>query len=180
MSLSKNLQNGTMAALGALAIFGSASPSLAVAKTDQKALVAALDDEYRAEAIYAAVIKKFGEARPFINIIEAELRHAAMVKAEMDRLGISYAKANPWLDKEHAPASLLEACQQGIIAEQENIALYDKLLPTIQDVQVRETLSTLQWASRERHLPAFERCVARGGAMGRGPGRGMNGQDRDQ
>jgi rubrerythrin len=180
MSLSKNLQNWTMAALGALAIFGCASPSLAVAKTDQKALVAALDDEYRAEAIYASVIKKFGEARPFINIIEAERRHAAMVKAEMDRLGISYTKTNPWLDKEHAPASLLDACQQGIIAEQENIALYDKLLPTIQDAHVRETLSTLQWASRERHLPAFERCVARGGAIGRGPGRGMNGQDRDQ
>jgi rubrerythrin len=180
MSLNKNLQNGALSVLGALAICGCASPSLAVAKADEEALVAALDDEYRAEAIYAAVIKKFGEARPFINIIEAERRHAALVKAEMDRLGISYDKANPWLDKEPAPASLLEACQQGIIAERENIALYEKLLPTIQDAQVRETLTTLQWASRERHLPAFERCVARGGVMGRGPGHGMNGQGRDQ
>lgn len=180
MAINKNLQNGTLSVLGALAICGCASPSLAVAKADQEALVAALDDEYRAEAIYAAVIGKFGEARPFINIIEAERRHAAMVKAEMDRLGISYEKANPWLDKEQAPASLLEACQQGIIAEQENIALYDKLLPSIQDAQVRATLTKLQAASRDRHLPAFERCVARGGAMGRGPGRGMNGQGRGQ
>ncbi len=178
MSLNKNLQNGTMAALGALAICGCASPSLAIAKADKEALVAALDDEYRAEAIYAAVIKKFGEARPFINIIEAERRHAASVKIEMDRLGISYNNTNPWLDKEQAPPSLLEACQQGIIAERENIALYDKLLPTIQDAQVRKTLTTLQWASRERHLPAFERCVARGGTMG--PGRGINGRGRDQ
>ena len=96
----------------------------------------------------------------------------------MDRLGISYNNTNPWLDKEQAPPSLLEACQQGIIAERENIALYDKLLPTIQDAQVRKTLTTLQWASRERHLPAFERCVARGGTMG--PGRGINGRGRDQ
>lgn len=178
MSINGNIQNGTLAALGALAICGCASPSLAIAKADQEALVAALDDEYRAEAIYAAVIKKFGEARPFINIIEAERRHAASVKVEMNRLGISYNKTNPWLDKEKAPPSLLEACQQGIIAERENIALYDKLLPTIQDAQVGKTLTKLQWASRERHLPAFERCVARGGAMG--PGRGMNGQGRDQ
>ena len=44
--------------------------------------MAALDDEYRAEAIYDAVMQKFGEVRPFINIIEAERRHAAMAKAE--------------------------------------------------------------------------------------------------
>ena len=54
---------------------------------DAKALRMALDDEYRAEATYAAVIETFGEVRPFIRIIDAERRHAARVKAEMDRLG---------------------------------------------------------------------------------------------
>lgn len=49
-----------------------------------EALRAALDDEYRAEATYAAVITAFGEVRPFINIIEAERRHAGMAKAEFE------------------------------------------------------------------------------------------------
>lgn len=149
----------------------SASASGATRK-DAEALRAALDDEYRAEATYAAVIDAFGEVRPFINIIEAERRHAARVKAEMDRLGIGYDPANPYLGKLAAPATVLAACEQGIVAEVENIALYDRLLPAIEDPQVRETLSTLQWASRERHLPAFRRCAARGGEMGHGPGRG--------
>ena len=138
---------------------------------DAKALRMALDDEYRAEATYAAVIEAFGEVRPFIRIINAERRHAARVKAEMDRLGITYDPVNPYLGSISAPPTLLAACEQGVSAEIENIALYDRLLPTIRDEGVRAALSDLQRASRERHLPAFERCVARGGQAGRGPGR---------
>lgn len=64
------------------------------------------------------------------------------------------------------------ACEQGVAAEIENIALYDRILPTAEDESVFATLTDLQSASRERHLPAFERCVARGGEQGRGQGRG--------
>ena len=141
------------------------------ADTDGRALRMALDDEYRAEATYAAVIDAFGEVRPFIRIIDAERRHAARVKVEMDRLGITYDPVNPYLGSISAPPTLLAACEQGVSAEIENIALYDRLLPTIRDEGVRAALSDLQRASRERHLPAFERCVARGGQAGRGPGR---------
>jgi rubrerythrin len=152
---------------------GVASASAAApSRGDVDALRAALDDEYRAEATYAAVMAAFGEVRPFVNIIEAERRHAARVKGEMDRLGIGYDPANPHIGKLTAPASLLAACEQGVAAEIENIALYDKLLPTVQDAQVRETLAALQAASRDRHLPAFQRCAARGGEMGRGGGSG--------
>jgi rubrerythrin len=148
-----------------------ASPLQAVSLADTKALSMALEDEYRAEATYNAVLGSFPGARPFINIIEAERRHADRVKAEMDRVGITYAKTNPYLGTFKAPASVLEACQQGIVAEEENIALYDRVLPSVTDGQIRETLTALQSASRERHLPAFQRCVARGGAMGAGRGR---------
>lgn len=153
-----------------------AAAAPAPAEADVAALHAALDDEYRAEATYAAVIAAHGEVRPFINIIEAERRHADQVKAQMDRLGLSYDPANPHLGTLTAPVSVLAACEQGVTAEIENIALYDRLLPMIRDPQVRETLTRLQWASRERHLPAFKRCVERGGAMGRGPGDGGGGR----
>ena len=148
-----------------------------VSDGDASALRFALDDEYRAEATYAAVIEEIGGVRPFINIIEAERRHAARAKAEMDRLGITFDAANPYLGTIAAPANLFAACEQGVSAEIENIALYDRLLPTIRDQSVRATLADLQWASRERHLPAFERCVARGGQMGQGRGGGRHGRN---
>lgn len=110
-----------------------AAGSTGVSSVDADALLLALDDEYRAEATYSAVIEAFGEVRPFINIIKAERRHTARAKAEMDRLGITYATANPYLGKITAPATLLAACEQGVTAEIENIGLYDQLLPTIED-----------------------------------------------
>ncbi|WP_271440000.1 ferritin-like domain-containing protein [Pontixanthobacter luteolus] len=144
----------------------------APAATDAEALELALADEYLAEATYTAVLKKFGDVRPFSNIISAERHHADLVKAEMDRLGLEYSPGNDLIGQIEAPETLLSACETGVTAEEENIALYDRLLPGIVDPQVRETLTKLQWASRERHLPAFERCVARGGQAGQGAGQG--------
>ena len=144
----------------------------ALANDDRTALLAALDDEYKAIATYEAVIAEHGDVRPFINIVEAERRHASRAMAEMDRLGIAYPAANPYSGKLQAPATVLEACEQGREAEIENIALYDRILPSISDESVRSTLTDLQWASRERHLPAFERCIANDGVMGRGAGHG--------
>lgn len=148
------------------------SESPAASSTDADALALALEDEYRAEAMYEAVMTAHGQVRPFSNIIRAEKRHSARVREEMTRLGIEYTDTNPFLGKITAPATLLEACQQGVDAEIENIALYDEILPTIADNQVKATLTDLQWASRERHLPAFQRCVDRGGEPGRGSGHG--------
>jgi len=157
------------AAVAALAPTGLAAAPVEPVKG---ALQRALDDEYRAEATYQAILDKHGAVRPFINIIQAERRHADMVKAEMARRGMAIP-TNPYAGKVTAPPTLLEACQTGVTAEQENIALYDKLLPTVTDPQVKDVLTRLQWASRANHLPAFERCVARGGTPGMGPGGGQ-------
>ena len=159
---------------GSAAIMTNSSAGAAATNPVHSALLAALDDEYKAEATYQAVLDKHGDVRPFSNIILAEQRHQEMVKAEMDRRGWAYGP-NPYTGTIKAPATLLEACQTGVTAEIENIALYDKLLPTIDDAAARDVLTRLQWASRENHLPAFERCVARGGTPGRGPGGGGGG-----
>ena len=120
---------------------------------DADALALALEDEYRAEATYDAVMAAHGEVRPFSNIIQAEQRHSERVRAEMSRLAIEYSDTNPFIGKVTAPATILKACQQGV------------------DAEAKATLTDLQWASRERHLPAFQRCVDRGGEPGRGMGR---------
>lgn len=42
---------------------------------DFTALCEALDDEYKARAIYRAVIGRFGPVLPFANIVHSEQRH---------------------------------------------------------------------------------------------------------
>ena len=129
-------------------------------------LLEALDDERKAEATYAAVIRKFGEVRPFINIIAAERRHSAAIERQMARLGVA-VPGNHWEGKGAAPATLAEACRMAVEAEIENIALYDRLLPAIADDVVRQVLQNLQDASRDNHLPAFRRCLEREESGGR-------------
>ena len=128
----------------------------------EQILLDALDDERKAEATYAAVIEKFGPVRPFTNIISAERRHAAAVENQMDRLGFEIPE-NPWQGRVDAPSSLAIACEQAVQAEIENVALYDRLVPLIADAKVRHVFERLRDASRDNHLPAFRRHLARHG-----------------
>lgn len=47
----------------------------------------ALEDEYKAEATYAAVLIHFGDVRPFSNIVDSERRHSTAIAQQLDRLG---------------------------------------------------------------------------------------------
>ena len=145
-------------------------------------LLDALEDERKAEATYKAVIAKFGPVRPFINIVEAEQRHAGAIERQLHRLGFPVPE-NHWSVNVVPPASIVAACELAVQAEIENIALYDKLIPMISDPIVRGVFENLQAASRDNHLPAFRRCLARDGAGGgdgggRGRGRGGGRQGR--
>ncbi len=163
-------------ALAGCSADASASQDTEAAQDDVSLLLSSLDDEYKSEATYEAMLAKFGEdTRPFSNIIRAEQRHSDAAKAQLDRLGADYPDANPYIGTIEAPETRLEACQAGITAEELNIALYDRLLPNVQDEEVRSVLEHLQFASREHHLPAFQRCVERGGTMGAGGGMGQGG-----
>lgn len=158
---------GAALALAAGTLFGLTpqatppSPPAASAPEGQptlrRALDTALDDERRARAFYAAVMRAHGERRPFANIIRAESRHEAALLAQHERLGLT-APADRWAD--HAfevPASFAEACDASVVAEVRNADLYDELIAAVDDEQVIAVFRNLQAASRERHLPAFRR-----------------------
>lgn len=143
------------------------------------ALLAALDDERRAQALYQAVLKRFGEVRPFVNIIRAEQRHESLVAALMKKYGIP-VPPNPYLDRAFSiPDLLTECCVQGIAAEKANIAMYDGFLTFVKQKDIWQTFNYLRDASLHHHLPAFERCAAGlpctvfggPGRQGRGPRR---------
>lgn len=122
------------------------------------ALNASLDDERMAEATYSAVIQKLGTVAPFVNIIEAERKHISMVEGLYTVRGLDIPE-NTWEGKGTAADTLQENCAIGVTAEVANIEMYDRLLESITDADVREVFLALQAASRDNHLPAFQRCA---------------------
>jgi len=123
-------------------------------------LMEALDDEYKARATYRKVIDVFGPVRPFINIVEAENRHASALLRQFERLGLQ-PPTDEWAGNIDVPASIEAACEAAITAEIENAAMYDRLLADLDDPIVRDVLLNLQDASQNRHLPAFRRRLSR-------------------
>lgn len=120
----------------------------------------ALQDEFKARAIYNKVIEAFGPIRPFINIVDAEDRHASALLRQFERLGLKPPK-DEWAGHIKAPASIAAACEEAIAAEIKNAEMYDRLLAIVDDAAVRNVLLNLQDASQTRHLPAFQRCLKR-------------------
>lgn len=120
------------------------------------ALRAALLDERRAQAFYESVMAKHGRVRPFANIVNAERRHEAAVIALMEHHDV--AVPSPELGELPAvPETLRECNLLAARLERDNIALYDKLLVDIAAPDIRAVFENLRAASKDNHLPAFER-----------------------
>ena len=127
----------------------------------------ALNDEYKARAFYRLVLKSFGPVQPFVNIVEAEDTHAHALERLCERYEVPLPM-DEWDRVLQPPASVLEACRAGVEGEIENIAMYDRFLKSTEVRDVRVLFQRLQARSRDAHLPAFERCVARGEKRGQG------------
>lgn len=135
-------------------------------QASQQALLAALDDERQAEARYRAVLARYGQVQPFSRIVHAEARHQDELLTLCRWHGVT-VPADPW--KAHPPAApdtLEAACAEGVKGEEVNIALYDRLLATVKEPDLRAAFHRLQAASRDHHLPAFRACA---GAFPRKP-----------
>lgn len=126
----------------------------------QDALLRALDDEYKAKAIYQQVMKDFGQVRPFSKIINSEQRHIDALRPLLKKYAVAIP-ANPYLGKVGFYGSIKEACLAGVQAELDNVALYDEIEGMVSQEDILNVFYNLRWASQERHLPAFERCARR-------------------
>jgi len=142
------------------------------------ALIEAIQDEYKARATYRAVLQRFGDIRPFSNIVEAEERHIQALLPLFDSYGIP-VPADPWPSRVRAPGSVADACRTGIRAEVDNALMYDRLIESVREFpDVERVLMQLKKASSEHHLPAFRRCLSRAG-RGRSASRRDTGPGRD-
>ena len=131
-----------------------------LSKTELDALHEALDDEYRSWVTYDQVISDFGEARPFINIRDAEARHIQALCSLFISYGITVPKNN-WPGQVTQYKTLQEACEASVAAEIENGQMYERLLKSTDKTDILTVFHNLQEASQQRHLVAFQRCVER-------------------
>ncbi|MEI6779268.1 MAG: DUF2202 domain-containing protein, partial [Chloroflexales bacterium] len=119
----------------------------------------ALNDEYHAWAVYHQVVADFGEVRPFANIIPSEASHISSLEALFRTYGVPLPAENPWLTQAPRFTSVSEACTVGVDAEIVNVNLYTRLLSSTSRADILQVYELLQAASRDNHLPAFQRCA---------------------
>jgi hypothetical protein len=122
------------------------------------ALNEALQDEHRAEAIYRGVLSDFGSVRPFANIVNAEVRHAESIALLFQNHGLAVPASRWTVNNVPHFGTLAEACAAATVAEQENVALYDRYLALDLPYDVRTVFQNNRAASLEMHLPAFQSC----------------------
>lgn len=130
-----------------------------VATLDEKTieyLNAALADERKALATYEAAMAKFGRVKPFVNIARAEEQHISMLLALFDKYGVKIPQDTTKVGA--LPTTLAEVCAVGVTAEIDNDALYQRMIPELAQQDIQTVFTSLARASKEMHLPAFERC----------------------
>lgn len=132
------------------------------------ALNEALLDERKAYETYQAILDRFEGARPFVNIVAAEARHIGALLAIYERYGVKVPPDDALPAEAALTAPVNELCRIGVMAEIENVRLYDEeLLPAVEAYpDIFRVMKRLRDASCNNHLPAFQRCVARKGTPG--------------
>ncbi len=143
---------------GALAARSDSNPSL------QSMLTYAIQDEYSARAEYEAIMAKFGNMKPFSNIIQSEQSHIAWLKDAYAARKLS-VPADEASKHTVIPVTLKSAFEIGVQAEIANIAMYDQFLATEvvkkpENATLKSLFTRLRDASRN-HLKAFQRGLSK-------------------
>lgn len=138
----------------------------------QQAMIDSINDEYHARAFYTAVIEKFGEVKPFTNIVKSEDNHVNLWVNIFGRYNLP-VPADTFANNANniqVPATLAEACEIAVEAEIANVKMYENFLTFVEQPDLKATFSRLKEISQTRHLPAFQRCNDPAG-QGRGRNR---------
>jgi hypothetical protein len=147
--------------LSALGACGDDNP-VATDSPDGPVLTAVLDsawqDARRAESICLRVLADHGNVLPFFNIVIAEQRHSTAIEGLLLRRRLPLPTSLWTLDTVPRYPTVAAACAAGVVAERENVALYDRLLSRTIPADVHQVFGSNRRASVERHLPAFEAC----------------------
>ncbi len=127
--------------------------------TLKEALTYAIQDEYLAQARYDAIIKEFGEIRPFSQIKIAEQRHITALLPLFTRYNITVPENNA-SQYTATPKTLKEAFEAGVQGEVDNIAMYEKLAALSELPQDVRTVMTRLGDASKNHLAAFKKGLS--------------------
>lgn len=139
--------------IGAKAAKTNPDPSI------EEMLLYAIQDEYLARAEYYEVIDRFGDVRPFSNIVKAEETHVGMLVPLFEKYGIEVPE-DTYASHVVVPDDLKTAFEIGVQAEIDNIAMYESFLARDLPADVRDAFQRLKDAS-ENHLRAFRNGLSR-------------------
>ena len=109
--------------------YGAASASQLTDEqlTLSKMLNLALEDEYLARGEYKKIMDRYGEQRPFSNIIKAEVRHISWLTPLFEKYNIALSD-DRGLELAVIPNTYTETFQIGVDAEVANIEMYQRFL----------------------------------------------------
>lgn len=138
---------------------GARGTSRTLTPDAEQALIQTLagpEGEFAAHALYSAILNKHGQIQPYASIRDAEARHIQALKRQFVKYGVTIPE-DKYAGNVVAPATLLEAANQGVESEEKNIAVYDHYLSLVKQYpDLTKVFTNLQRASREAHLPAFK------------------------
>jgi hypothetical protein len=152
-----------MALVVSLGSFGcDSAPTPVSPEFQEQAILAAMEeaiqDEYRAELIYERVLADFGPVRPFLNIVQAEVRHSESLARLFQARGLQVPVSKWSPDEIPGFPSVSDACKAGAEAEIENAKIYERYFDLELPADVRQVFENNRRASVENHLRAFQRC----------------------
>lgn len=138
-------------------LFGAEAAKSDTDLTLEDMLTYAIQDEYLARARYSLVIEKFGEQRPFSNILSAEETHISHLIPLFKKYNVALPADNS-KDYVKVPTSIKESLETGVQGEIENIAMYERFLKQNIPSDVKTVFTSLRSAS-QNHLQAFKRAL---------------------
>ena len=139
--------------------YGAAGSSENTDFSLEQMLIYAIQDEYLARSEYEYLINELDAGSPFTNIVKAEETHIALLIPLFEKYDFEAIEDT---SSEHLiPAtSITEALETGVLAEVNNIAMYELFLKTDLPDDVRAVFIELRDGS-VNHLAAFERKLSR-------------------
>jgi hypothetical protein len=138
-------------------VFGTNATLTPLSDTEKDALNQAILEEYGAFNLYQSVLNQYGNVYPFSMIVTAEQQHINALVRQATKYGVT-VPTNPGLAVETSFNSLSAACQAGVKAEIADAALYDSLKLVVTHTDILQVFDTLQSASLNMHLVAFQTC----------------------
>jgi len=132
-------------------LYGAAAAKADKDLTIQEMLVYAIQDEYLARAEYKAILAKFGNVRPFSNIVGAEETHVSYLRSAFSKYNLSVRQTTQLVEL-WSLQHWRKPNKAGVQAEIENIAMYTRFLaePEVQNGRV---------CRHQGALPDTEGCV---------------------